>query len=191
MEVERLSIPGLLVLTPRKFGDHRGFFSEVWSRRAFADAGLDFHFVQDNHSMSAQVGTVRGLHYQSPPHAQTKLIRCTRGRIRDVAIDIRKGSATFGQHAVVDLDPANWKQLLVPTGFAHGFVTLEPDSEVLYKVDSGYAPDHDAGLYWADPALNIDWGVDVAQAVVSEKDKALPRWDEFDSPFVYEGDGRD
>lgn len=178
-------VPGLLVIEPKKFGDHRGFFSEVYNRKRLEEQGVAIDFVQDNHSLSAEAGVVRGLHYQSPPFAQTKLVRVVRGRLLDVVVDIRRGSPTFGDHAAVELSAENWRQLLVPHGFAHGFVTLEPNTEVIYKVDAYYAPDHDHGILWRDPDLGIDWPVAPEAALLSDKDKAQPRLSEIESPFVF------
>ncbi|MCR4524310.1 dTDP-4-dehydrorhamnose 3,5-epimerase [Bosea sp. 47.2.35] len=175
LSVEATAIPAVKIVTPKKFGDHRGFFSETWSRKAFAEAGLDLDFVQDNQSLSAPVGTLRGLHFQSPPFAQDKLVRVTRGRILDVAVDIRAASPTFGKHVAVELSAENWKQLLVPIGFAHGFVTLEPDTEVLYKVTAPYAPENDHGLAFDDPALGIDWRLPLSGLTLSDKDRKHPR----------------
>ncbi|MGX1740383.1 dTDP-4-dehydrorhamnose 3,5-epimerase [Bosea sp. NPDC055353] len=175
LSVEDTAIPAVKIVTPRKFGDHRGFFSETWSHKAFAEAGLDLDFVQDNQSLSAPVGTLRGLHFQSPPFAQDKLVRVTRGRILDVAVDIRASSPTFGKHVAVELSAENWKQLLVPIGFAHGFVTLEPDTEVLYKVTAPYAPANDHGLAFDDPALGIDWRLPLSGLTLSDKDRKHPR----------------
>lgn len=175
LNVEDTAIPAVKIVTPEKFGDHRGFFSETWSRKAFADAGLDLDFVQDNHSLSAPVGTLRGLHFQSPPFAQDKLVRVTRGRILDVAVDIRTSSPTFGKHVAVELSAENWKQLLVPVGFAHGFVTLEPDTEVIYKVTAPYAPQNDHGLAFDDPTLGIDWRLPLTDLTLSDKDRKHPR----------------
>ncbi|QEL23955.1 dTDP-4-dehydrorhamnose 3,5-epimerase [Bosea sp. F3-2] len=175
LSVEDTAIPAVKIVTPQKFGDHRGFFSEIWSRKAFVEAGLDLDFVQDNQSLSAPVGTLRGLHFQSPPFAQDKLVRVTRGRILDVAVDIRASSPTFGRHVAVELSAENWKQLLVPVGFAHGFVTLEPDTEVLYKVTAPYAPDNDHGLAFDDPALGIDWRLPADKLTLSDKDRKHPR----------------
>ena len=183
LSVEPLAIPAVKILRPRRFGDHRGFFSETYNKQTFADAGVDDDFVQDNHSLSGTVGTVRGLHFQSPPHAQTKLVRVTRGAILDVAVDIRRSSPTFGQHVAARITAAEWNQILVPIGFAHGFVTLEPDTEVIYKVTGYYAPDHDHGILWNDPALGIDWGTAPGAASLSDKDRALPRLAEITSPF--------
>lgn len=175
LSVEATAIPAVKVVTPKKFGDHRGFFSETWSQQAFAEAGLDLDFVQDNQSLSAPVGTLRGLHFQSPPFAQDKLVRVTRGRILDVAVDIRASSPSFGQHVAVELSAENWKQLLVPIGFAHGFVTLEPDTEVLYKVTAPYAPQNDRGLAFDDPTLGIDWRLPLSELTLSDKDRKHPR----------------
>jgi len=175
LNVEDTAIPAVKIVTPKKFGDHRGFFSETWSRKAFTEAGLDLDFVQDNQSLSAPVGTLRGLHFQSPPFAQDKLIRVTRGRILDVAVDIRASSPSFGKHVAVELSAENWKQLLVPVGFAHGFVTLEPDTEVIYKVTALYAPENDHGLAFDDPALGIDWRLPLSGLTLSDKDRKHPR----------------
>ena len=175
LNVEDTAIPAVKIITPKKFGDHRGFFSETWSRNAFAEAGLDLDFVQDNQSLSAPVGTLRGLHFQSPPCAQDKLVRVTRGRILDVAVDIRASSPSFGKHVAVELSVENWRQLLVPIGFAHGFVTLEPDTEVLYKVTAPYAPENDHGLAFDDPALGIDWRLPLSGLTLSDKDRKHPR----------------
>lgn len=175
LHVEATVIPAVKVITPKKHGDHRGFFSEVYNQAAMAEAGLDLVFVQDNHSMSAQAGTLRGLHFQSRPLAQDKLIRVTRGRILDVCVDLRASSPSFGQHVAVELSAENWKQILVPIGFAHGFITLEPDTEVLYKVTAPYGPLNDHGLAFDDPALGIDWRLPHERLVLSEKDRRHPR----------------
>lgn len=176
-------IAGLLLLEPRKFGDHRGFFSETYSRARLAEAGFDRDFVQDNHALSGAAGTLRGLHFQTPPFAQDKLVRVVRGAILDVAVDLRRGSPTFADHAAEELSAANWRQLLVPAGFAHGYLTLEPDTEVIYKVTACYAPEHDRGVLWSDPDLGIDWGIDAEAAVLSDKDRALPPLAALASPF--------
>jgi dTDP-4-dehydrorhamnose 3,5-epimerase len=175
MIVEETTIPAVKVVTPKKHGDDRGFFSETYKKSVFVEAGIDLDFVQDNHSFSAQVGTLRGLHFQSHPFAQDKLVRVTRGRILDVAVDIRRSSPTFGQHVAVELSADNWKQLLVPVGFAHGFVTLEPDTEVLYKVTAFYSPQNDLGIIFDDPALSIDWRLPHGDLVLSDKDRRHPR----------------
>ncbi len=187
MDVTPLTIPDVKLITPKKFGDHRGFFSETYSKPKYEAAGINDDFVQDNHSLSAEVGVLRGLHFQKPPHAQAKLVRVTRGRVLDVAVDIRKGSPSYGQHVAVELSADNWQQLYVPVGFLHGFVVLDPNTEFLYKVSDVYAPDCDAGVRWDDPDLGIDWGLDAADAKLSEKDAALPSFADFDSPFTYEG----
>jgi dTDP-4-dehydrorhamnose 3,5-epimerase len=184
VQIEDTEIDGVKIITPKKFGDHRGFFSEVFSRSVFETAGLRLDFLQDNHSFSTEVGTIRGLHFQSPPFAQDKLVRVTRGRVLDVAVDLRKGSRTFGRHVAVELSRENWRQLLVPIGFAHGFCTLEPDTEVLYKVTNVYSPANDLGLAFDDPALAIDWGIDPARAVLSDKDRRHPRL--ADLPYVFD-----
>ncbi|MGO8738376.1 dTDP-4-dehydrorhamnose 3,5-epimerase [Rhodoblastus sp.] len=173
--VEATAILDVKIVTPRKFGDHRGFFSEVYNRQAFAEAGIALDFVQDNHSLSAQAGTLRGLHFQSAPFAQDKLVRVPRGRILDVAVDIRKNSPTFGQHVAVELSAENWRQLLVPIGFAHGFITLEPDTEVMYKVSNYYSAANDLGLAWDDPDVAIAWPLPPGGAVLSDKDRKHPR----------------
>ncbi|MBI1367275.1 MAG: dTDP-4-dehydrorhamnose 3,5-epimerase [Planctomycetes bacterium] len=174
MNIESLALPEVKLLTPRKFGDSRGFFSETWNRKTLREAGIDLDFVQDNHSLSASKGVVRGLHFQIPPHAQDKLVRCTKGAILDVAVDIRRSSPNFGKHVSAVISAANWTQILIPRGFAHGFVTLEPDTEVLYKVTDLYAPECDRGLRWNDPALGIDWPISADAALLSDKDKKLP-----------------
>jgi dTDP-4-dehydrorhamnose 3,5-epimerase len=180
-------IPGLLLLEPRRHGDHRGFLSETYNRARLAAAGFEREFVQDNHAHSAAAGTLRGVHFQSPPFAQAKLVRVVRGAILDVAVDIRRGSPTFGDHAAVELSAANWRQLLVPAGFGHGYLTLEPDTEVIYKVDAYYAPDHDHGFAWDDPALGIDWGIAPDRVTLSDKDRALPPLAAIANPFVRDG----
>lgn len=186
MRVQALSIPDVKVLVPVRHGDRRGFFSEVYNRRTLKAAGVAVDFVQDNHSLSAERGTVRGLHFQVPPFAQTKLVRVVRGSVFDVAVDLRRGSPTFGRHVSVVLSAAEGNQVLVPVGFAHGLMTLEADTEVLYKVSDYYAPDHDRGILWNDPALGIDWPVAPPEAVLSERDRAQPCLAEFDTPFEYD-----
>ncbi|MEQ9260722.1 MAG: dTDP-4-dehydrorhamnose 3,5-epimerase [Roseovarius sp.] len=183
MDVEHLHIPGLVVLTPARFGDARGFFSESWNRKRMAEHGIELDFVQDNHSLSARVGTLRGLHFQAPPHAQDKLVRCGRGRLYDVAVDIRRGSPTYGAWAGVELSAENGKQLLVPKGFLHGFITREPDTEICYKCSDYYAPECDGAVHWQ--SCGIDWGFD-AEPVISDKDAAAPALADFESPFTWE-----
>ena len=174
MQVTALDIPDVKILTPKKHGDNRGFFSETYNRKALAELGIDIEFVQDNHSLSAETGVVRGLHYQLPPAAQDKLIRVVRGAILDVAVDIRRGSPTFGKHVSAIISAENWRQILVPIGFAHGFVTLEPNTEVLYKVSNYYSPKDERGLLWNDAALGIEWRIEQSEAVLSEKDRKYP-----------------
>jgi len=185
VNVTKLAIPDLLLIAAKRFDDDRGFFSEVFNARTFAQAGLDHDWVQDNHALSHDRATLRGLHFQSPPHAQAKLIRVTRGAIFDVAVDIRSGSPSFGKWASVILSAKAWNQLLVPRGFAHGYLTLEADTEVLYKVDAYYARESDAGIVWSDPQLAIDWPLDGSPPILSAKDQALPRLSEIVSPFTY------
>lgn len=185
MQAERLAIPDVLLLTPAKHGDNRGFLSEVYNRKALAGAGVHVDFVQDNHSLSAEAGTVRGLHFQAPPRAQHKLVRVVRGAVFDVAVDLRRGSPTYGKHVAAVLSEDAWNQLLVPAGFAHGLMTLEPATEVLYKMSDYYAPELDQGLLWNDPALGIPWPTPTAAPTVSPKDRAQPAWAGFESPFAY------
>lgn len=173
--VESLAIPEVKIIRPKKHGDARGFFSETYSQKALAEAGVDLAFVQDNHAFSAAPGTVRGLHFQTAPFAQDKLVRVVRGSIFDVAVDLRRGSPTYGKHVSAVISAKDWNQILVPVGFAHGLVTLEPDTEVLYKVTNYYAPQHDLGLLWNDPALGIAWPISEADAILSAKDKVQPR----------------
>jgi dTDP-4-dehydrorhamnose 3,5-epimerase len=184
--IRHLSIPEVVELSPRRHGDHRGFFSETWSEAAMREAGLDYSFNQDNHSFSVQRGVLRGLHYQEPPFAQVKLVRVTRGSIFDVAVDIRKGSPTFGRWVGLTLSAEAWNQVLVPEGFAHGFVTLEPDCEVLYKVTAPYSPEHDRSIRWDDPAIGIGWPIPAADLILSQKDRDAPALSEAMTPFRYE-----
>ena len=184
MQIEQTSLAGVVILTPARFGDARGFFSESWNKQRMLDAGIDLDFVQDNHSMSAEVGTVRGLHFQAPPHAQDKLVRCGQGALLDVAVDVRKGSPTYGQSVAVELTAENGKQLLVPKGFLHGFITRAPMTEVIYKCTDYYAPDCDGAVHW--DSCGVDWGFD-GTPVLSDKDAAAQTLAEFDSPFIWEG----
>ena len=183
VEVEATALPDVKIIRPKRFGDARGFFSEVYNKGALANAGIDLEFVQDNHSLSARSGTVRGLHFQTPPFAQDKLVRVTRGRILDVAVDLRRSSATFGQHVAVELSAENWLQLLVPIGFAHGFCTVEDDTEVIYKVTSPYSTAHDKGIAWNDPELAIAWPVAATEVTLSDKDRQLPPLSECPDVF--------
>jgi dTDP-4-dehydrorhamnose 3,5-epimerase len=184
VQIEETALPGVKILTPRRFGDARGFFSESWNRKLLAEHGIALDFVQDNHSVSAQVNTVRGLHFQSPPHAQAKLVRCGKGRLFDVAVDIRTGSPTFGKWVGVELSFDNGRQLLIPEGFLHGFATREPDTEIIYKCTDYYAPAADGAVRFDDPAIGIDWGLTGAP-ILSEKDAKAPLLAEIGSPFAF------
>lgn len=175
MTVAATEIPDVRIITPRRFADHRGFFSETFNSRVFAEAGLPTDFVQDNHSLSIPKGTIRGLHFQTPPFAQHKLVRVVRGSILDVAVDIRRKSPSFGKSVAVVLSAEAWNQLFIPIGFAHGFCTLEAETEVIYKVTNLYSAPHDRGMLWNDPDLHIDWPITEDLAVLSDKDKQLPR----------------
>jgi len=174
IRVQNLEIPDVKVISGTKFGDSRGFFSETYQKRAFAEVGIAQDFVQDNHSYSAMKFVLRGLHFQSPPFAQDKLVRVTRGRILDVAVDLRRASKTFGKWVSAEISAHEWNQILVPIGFAHGVLTLEPDTEILYKVTNYYSPKHDLGVRWDDPDLAIEWPVTKSEIVLSEKDKSQP-----------------
>lgn len=187
MHKEMTSLPGVVVLAPRRFADARGWFSESWNANTMASVGLNMAFVQDNHSYSAPRGTLRGLHYQSAPHAQDKLVRCTRGSVLDVAVDYRVGSPHFGKWVSVELTAENGKQLFVPKGFLHGFLTLEDDTEVQYKCTDIYAPACDGNIRWDDPDLAIDWSLNGAQPLLSDKDTVAPYIADAKSPFVWEG----
>jgi len=183
--VTHTKLSGVLLLSPPRFGDDRGFFSESWNRRKMADHGIDLDFVQDNHSLSSAVNTVRGLHFQSPPHAQAKLVRCGRGALFDVAVDARKGSATYGQWVGYDLTAENGLQLLIPAGFLHGFATRAPDTEIIYKCSDYYAPECDGAVRFDDPEIAIDWGL-TGDAILSEKDRSAQLFSVFESPFTVE-----
>ena len=189
MQIERLKLADLLLIAPNKHADRRGFFSETYRSDVLASAGVRSEFVQDNHVYSAERGVLRGLHFQIPPRAQGKLVRCTRGAILDVAVDIRKGSPTFGHHVAVELSAENWKQLWVPPGFAHGYLTLEAHCEVIYKVTEYWAPDCERGIVWSDPSLAIDWGISAEHMILADKDKALPRLAELE-PFFDDDAGK-
>lgn len=185
MMVEKTNLQGVLILTPKRFGDHRGFFSESWNRKTLEAEGVHLpEFVQDNHSLSREVGTVRGLHFQSPPHAQGKLVRCGRGRIFDVAVDARKGSPTYGQWVGEELSFENGRQLWIPAGFLHGFMTLEPESEIVYKCTDHYAPECDGSVHW--DSCGIAWPLSGITPIISEKDEKAQAFAEFASPFDYE-----
>ncbi len=182
MKVTQTDLPGVLILEPTRHVDGRGFFSESWNKRRLAEAGIQQDFVQDNHSMSEVAGTLRGLHYQSPPHAQAKLVRCGRGALFDVAVDVRRRSPTYGQWAGVELSYENGRQLLVPEGFLHGFVTREPMTEVIYKVSDYYDAACDGAVHW--DSCGVDWGID-SDPQISAKDTAASVFADFDSPFVW------
>lgn len=186
MQIEETTLPGVVILTPRRFGDDRGFFAETWNRKTMAGLGITTEFVQDNHSVSAEVNTVRGLHFQSPPHAQAKLVRCGKGVLFDVAVDIRKGSPTYGQWVGVELSAQNGRQMLVPEGFLHGFATRAPDTEICYKCSDYYAPECDGAVLFDDSVIGIDWGLS-GEPVLSGKDAVAPLLADFNSPFVWEG----
>jgi dTDP-4-dehydrorhamnose 3,5-epimerase len=177
----------LLLLQPRRFSDNRGWFVESWNKKRFEEFGVCVDFVQDNHSYSRPSGTIRGLHFQKPPHAQAKLVRCLKGSIFDVAVDLRRDSPTFGKWEGVELSAELGNQLFIPAGYAHGFLTLEPDCEIAYKVDAHYAPDADAGIAWDDPDLAIDWPINGLEVVLSDKDSQLPQFKGAIFDFPYDG----
>ena len=181
--VRSLSIPDVKIIEPPRFGDDRGYFSETFKAAAFREAGIDGAFVQDNQSHSTTAGTLRGLHLQAPPFAQAKLVRVLRGAIFDVAVDVRTGSPTYGRHVSAVLSAGNFAQIYVPEGFLHGFLTLEPDCTVLYKVGAYYSRESEGGVAWNDPDLAIDWPVPASGVVLSKKDAALPAFRDFQSPF--------
>lgn len=185
MLVETTAIPGVLVVTPKKFGDERGFFSETFRASALAAYGVTHGWAQDNQSMSRKRGVVRGMHFQAPPRAQAKLLRVVHGTILDVAVDIRKGSPTYGQHVAVELSADNWKQLYLPQGMAHGFCTLTERADVLYKTSDEYAPDTEGGLLWNDPALGISWQIAPDEALVNARDANWPTLADLQSPFCF------
>jgi dTDP-4-dehydrorhamnose 3,5-epimerase len=189
MDIKPTAIPGVLLLTPRYFNDARGYFVETYNLRAAQAAGIAAAFIQDNQAFSHQRGTVRALHFQVPPHPQAKLVRVLRGAVYDVAVDLRAGSPTYGRWVGATLTARGGEQVFVPRGFAHGYCTLEADTEVAYKVDDYYAPDCEQGLIWNDPALAIDWPVAASAAVLSDKDRELPRFADFVSPFRYDRAG--
>ena len=177
----------ILLITPPRFGDHRGFFAETYSRQKYVEMGVDAEFVQDNHSLSHDVGTLRGLHFQAPPYAQGKLVRCGRGAFFDVAVDIRQGSPTYGQWAGYELSAVNGHQIYVPKGFAHGFVSLEPDSEIVYKCSDYYNPETEGALRWDDPDISIEWPLR-GDFILSKKDAVAPLLKDFESPFIFSED---
>ncbi|WP_062228732.1 dTDP-4-dehydrorhamnose 3,5-epimerase [Aureimonas frigidaquae] len=183
LEISKLALPDVLELKPRKFGDDRGFFSETFHRQRLADHGIDTQWVQDNQSFSAEAYTLRGLHYQEPPFAQDKLVRVLRGRILDVAVDIRAGSPSFGRWVALELSARDFNQILVPAGFAHGFLTLEPDTEVFYKVSAHYSPAHDRSIRYDDPDIGVAWPLDGRTPVLSAKDAEAPLLRDIETPF--------
>jgi len=186
VKIVETPLSGLKIITPVRHSDARGFFSESYNRAHLAQHGILTEFVQDNHSMSAAAGTVRGLHFQAPPHAQAKLVRCGRGRLFDVAVDIRVGSPTYGQWYGVELSDENGQQLLVPVGFLHGFVTRSAETEIIYKCSDYYAPECDGAVRFDDPAIGIDWGLNGAVAQVSDKDAGAPLLVDLDNPFIFD-----
>ncbi|MGD9916414.1 MAG: dTDP-4-dehydrorhamnose 3,5-epimerase [Paenirhodobacter sp.] len=187
MLVEDTPLPGVKLITPRRFGDSRGFFCESYSVKAMAEQGIDIRFVQDNHSLSTTPGTIRGLHFQKPPHAQAKLVRCGRGSLFDVAVDIRRGSPTWGKWFGAELSFENGRQMLVPAGFAHGFVTRSPDTEIVYKCSDYYFPETEGAIAWNDPDLGIDWRLGDLAPMLSAKDAVAGSFADFESPFTWQG----
>ncbi|MGH1480032.1 MAG: dTDP-4-dehydrorhamnose 3,5-epimerase [Geminicoccales bacterium] len=185
MDLTTTEIPEVKLITPARFGDQRGFFSEIYNRRALADIGLTMEFIQENHAYSADRGTLRGLHFQAPPASQTKLLRVLRGAVLDVCVDCRKGSPTFGKHVMAELTAETGQQILCPQGFAHGILTLMPHTEIAYKVDAYYAPELDMGIRFDDPDLAIDWPFTEADLVLSEKDRHQPRFCDMPDLFTY------
>ncbi|PSH63803.1 dTDP-4-dehydrorhamnose 3,5-epimerase [Phyllobacterium brassicacearum] len=180
MEVRPLALEGVLEILPRKFGDDRGFFSETYNAESFAEAGITLQFVQDNHSLSASKGVLRGLHYQLPPRAQDKLVHVVKGSILDVVVDIRESSPTFSKWTSLEVSAKKWNQILVPKGFAHGFVTLEENTEVVYKVTDYYSPEHDRSVRFDDPSIGIEWPFDASAIQLSDKDRKAPLLDGAD-----------
>jgi dTDP-4-dehydrorhamnose 3,5-epimerase len=185
MKIEHLEIRDILLFIPTKHGDERGFFSETFRADLAVEHGMTAPFVQDNHVYSRQRGVLRGLHFQTPPHAQGKLVRCIRGAILDVGVDIRKGSPSYGQYVAVELSAANWRQLWIPPGFAHGYITLHDECEVIYKVTDYYAPECDRGIAWNDPEIGVDWRLPTSEITLSEKDRKQPRLAEAACAFKF------
>lgn len=183
LKVETLAIPDLKLVTPARYGDARGYFSEIYNAERFKAAGVTADFIQDNHSYSAVAGTIRGLHFQAPPFAQAKLVRVTRGAVIDVAVDARKGSPTYGKWVKAELSAENGVQIFVPRGFLHGFMTLQPDTEIQYKVDAPYSKESDGSVLWNDPGLAINWGIEPTAVTISDKDAGAQRFADFASPF--------
>ena len=174
MQITPLEIPDVKILEPPRHGDDRGFFSEIYHRERLQDAGIDLEFVQENYSWSAAANTLRGLHFQTGQYAQDKLVQVVRGTILDVAVDLREGSPWYGRYVMAEISAENWQQILVPKGFAHGFLTLAADTAVIYRVTTHYSQAHDSGVRWNDPDIGVDWPVDEAAAILSEKDRNLP-----------------
>lgn len=184
-KVIRHELDGVIEIIPDRFGDDRGFFSEVWNERVWQDAGIGVKFVQDNHSVSEKAGVLRGLHFQTPPAGQAKLVRVIKGAVLDVAVDIRKGSPSYGKWVAVEISARKWNQLFVPEGFAHGFLTLEPDTHFLYKVSGFYSKPNDRSIRFDDPAIGIKWPANSANLILSDKDKTAPFLAEVDTGFTY------
>jgi dTDP-4-dehydrorhamnose 3,5-epimerase len=184
VQTEKTLLEGVVIFAPKRLGDERGFFVETYNKATLNAQGVNLEFVQDNHSLSRDVGTLRGLHFQSEPFGQDKLVRCSRGRILDVAVDLRRSSPTFRRHVAVELSAENGRQMLVPVGFAHGFCTMEPDTEVQYKVTNYYSPANDHGVAFDDPEFAIAWPVDRSNAILSAKDRALPRLKDLAAGFA-------
>lgn len=186
LQMRQLSLSGVIELTPRKFGDYRGFFAETFNRDRLREHGIDVDWIQDNHSYSAERFTLRGLHYQEPPFAQDKLVRVLRGSVLDVSVDIRRNSPTYGRWAAVELSSEAFNQIFVPVGFAHGFLTLEPDTEITYKVSAPYSREHDRSIRWDDPAIAVDWPLAGSAPVLSDKDRDAPLLADAAVPFLFE-----
>jgi dTDP-4-dehydrorhamnose 3,5-epimerase len=184
LDIVETSLPGVKIIEPKVFGDHRGWFMETYSNAMFQEAGIEIRFVQDNQSFSIGKGTIRGMHYQLKPKAQAKLVRCTNGAIFDVAVDTRKGSPAFGKWVGIELSAENKKQLLIPKGFAHGFMTLTDNAEVQYKVDELYAPEYNRGIFWNDPQIGIVWPIDITP-ILSVKDENTPLLSEAENNFIF------
>jgi len=186
MQIKELAIPDIKILTPVQHRDNRGFFSEIYNRQTLLEAGIELEFVQENYSWSVDINTVRGLHFQTGEFQQDKLVQVVRGAILDIAIDLRHGSPWYGQYVCAEISAENWQQVLVPKGFAHGFLTLQPNTAVMYRVTTHYSPAHDAGIRWNDPDIGIDWPINENEAVLSDKDSTLPFLSDCDTLFVYE-----
>ena len=184
MNFIKTRIPDLIIIEPKVFGDNRGYFFESFNYNEFKNSIYEVNFVQDNESKSSR-GVLRGLHFQKPPFAQAKLVRCVKGKVLDIAVDIRKGSPTYGEYEIVELSEDNKRQLFVPRGFAHGFVVISDEAIFSYKVDNWYSPEHDSGILWNDASLNIDWQINPDEVLLSEKDKVLQVFENLDSPFTY------